>query len=119
MVTDPPLDIAGTSRDAAGGAGAWRRYARAVPGSRVALPPSVRAPFTVYLNGVPQQEGTDYVLRDGALHFPGELRKDRVSGRRWLLGAFGVGTYRQDDSVDVRYERDGRTALAEGLEIES
>jgi hypothetical protein len=30
-----------------------------------------------------------------------------------------VGTYRQNDSVDVRYERaDGSAAVAEGLEIQ-
>ena len=86
-------------------------------GSRVPLPPLVRPPFTVYLNGVLQAEGTDYLVRDAALHFERELRKDRVSGWRWLVGAFGVGTYRQDDSVDVRYERGGRPALAERLEI--
>ena len=43
--------------------------------------------------------------------FERELRKDRISGWRWFLGAWGVGTYRQDDSVDVRYERaDGSPA---------
>jgi hypothetical protein len=89
-----------------------------VPGSRVPLPPKIRPPFTVYLNGVLQAEGPDYVLRGRVLHFDQELRKDRVSGWRWLLGAWGVGTYRQDDSVDVRYERDGRPMLAEGLAIE-
>ena len=88
-----------------------------MPGSRVPLPAWVRPPFAVYLNGILQVEGSDYVVRDDVLHFPGELRKDRVSGRRWLLGAFGVGTYRQDDSVDVRCERGGRPALAEGLAI--
>lgn len=88
-----------------------------MPGSRVLLLPAVRPPFTVYLNGVLQSEGCDYVVRDGALLFDRELRKDRVSGWRWLLGAWGVGTYRQDDSVDVRYEQGGRSRLAEGLEI--
>jgi hypothetical protein len=40
---------------------------------------------------------------------PGEL----------TLGAWGVGTYRQNDSVDVRYEAaDGSPRVAEGLEIE-
>ena len=29
------------------------------------------------------------------------------------VGAFGIGTYRQDDSVDVRYERDGRSRVAQ------
>ena len=37
-----------------------------------------------------------------------------------VLGAWGIGTYRQNDSVDVRYEAaDGSPRLAEGLEIES
>lgn len=87
--------------------------------SRVRLPRAVRAPFQVYLNGVPQVEGRDYVVRGRELVFGRELRKDKVSGWRWFLGAWGVGTYRQDDSVDVRYEReDGTPAVAERLEIE-
>jgi hypothetical protein len=91
-----------------------------MPQSRVRLPRAVRAPFDVYLNGVRQVEGTDYVRDGRELVFERELRKDRVSGWRWLLGAWGVGTYRQDDSVDVRYERaDGTPAVAERLEIEA
>ena len=86
---------------------------------RVKLPREVREPFEVYVNGVPQRLGDDYVVREGALVFPRELRKDRISGWRWALGAWGVGTYRQDDSVDVRYEAaDGSPRVAEGLEIE-
>jgi hypothetical protein len=88
--------------------------------SRVRLPREVRAPYEVYLNGVRQQLGIDYSVREGALVFERELRKDRISGWRWLLGAVGVGTYRQDDSVDVRYEAaDGSPRVAEGLEIEA
>jgi hypothetical protein len=85
--------------------------------SVVPLPPDVREPFEVYLNGVRQVLGQDYRVRGGALVFPRALRKDRVSGWRWLLGAWGVGTYRQDDSVDVRYAVDGRPRVAEGLTI--
>lgn len=88
-----------------------------MPGSRVALPPQVAPPFTVYRNGVLQSEGTDFTVRGDTLEFPGELRKDKVSGWRWFLGAWGVGTYRQHDSIDVRYEHRGRTRLAEGLDI--
>ena len=63
--------------------------------------------------------GTDYKVEQGALVFDRELRKDRISKWRWFLGAWGVGTYRQDDSVDVRYERaDGTPAVAEKLDIE-
>jgi len=87
--------------------------------SKVRLPRDVRDPYDVYLNGVRQQLGVDYVVREGALVFERELRKDRISKRRWLLGAWGVGTYRQNDSVDVRYEApDGSPRVAEGLEIE-
>ena len=88
-----------------------------MPGSRVALPRSVAPPFTVYRNGVLQVEGTDYVVEGRTLAFAAELRKDRISGWRWFLGAWGVGTYRQHDSIDVRYEVGGRTRLAEGLRI--
>jgi hypothetical protein len=86
--------------------------------SIVRLPADVREPFQVYVNGVLQQAGIDYELRAGVLHFPRRLARDRVSGWRWLVGAFGVGTYRQDDSVDVRYERDGRSRVAQQLAIE-
>jgi hypothetical protein len=87
--------------------------------SKVRLPREVRAPYEVYLNGVPQHLGVDYSVREGSLVFERDLRKDKISGWRWLLGAWGVGTYRQNDSVDVRYEApDGSPRVAEGLEIE-
>jgi hypothetical protein len=95
-----------------------------VPGPRearsiVRLPPDVRSPFEVYLNGVCQELGRDYSIEGGALVFEQELRKDRISGWRWFLGAWGVGTYRQNDSVDVRYEAPGGSPrVAEGLAIE-
>jgi hypothetical protein len=82
------------------------------------LPPQVQPPFAVYVSGVPQSEGVDYALRGRELVFEGRaLRKDQVSGWRWLLGSIGIGTYRQDDSVDVRYTLDGRPMVAEGLAV--
>ncbi len=90
-----------------------------VPRSVVKLPPSVGPDFQVFLNGVPQELGSDYQVRDGSLVFDAALRKDRISGWRWLLGAWGVGTYRQNDSVDVRYTAsDGSPRVAEALDIE-
>jgi hypothetical protein len=87
--------------------------------SRVRLPRELRGPYEVYLNGVPQRLGADYLVREGALVFERDLRKDRISGWRWLLGAWGVGTYRQNDSVDVRYVApDGSPRVAEALDIE-
>jgi hypothetical protein len=87
--------------------------------SKAQLPRGVREPYEVYLNGVRQRPGVDFAVRDRSLVFERELRKDRISGWRWLLGAWGVGTYRQNDSIDVRYEAaDGSPRVAEGLEIE-
>ncbi len=85
--------------------------------SIVPLPTEVRSPFEVYVNGVLQQPG-DYQVRDGALVFPRSMMKDKISGWRWALGAWGVGTYRQDDSIDVRWSRpDGSSAVAQQLEV--
>jgi hypothetical protein len=81
--------------------------------SIVRLPAGIEEPFEVYLNGVRQQEGVDYESSGRVLRFPRRLARDRVSGWRWLLGAFGIGTYRQDDSVDVRYELAGSNRVAQ------
>ncbi len=84
--------------------------------SIVKLPAGVQEPFQVFVNGVPQRRGEDYRVRGRELVFERELvQEGRVAAWRWLVGAFGVGTYRRDDSIDVRYERGGRPALAQGL----
>ena len=86
---------------------------------RVKLPPGVRPPFEVYVNGIVQREGADYEYRDGALLFDRPLVKEgRVALWRWLVGAFGVGTYRRNDTVDVRYGLEGRELVAHALDIE-
>jgi hypothetical protein len=85
----------------------------------VKLPPGVRPPFEVYVNGVAQTEGVDYERRGGTLLFDRPLVKEgKVAWWRWLIGAFGVGTYRRDDQVDVRYELRGRPQVAHALDIE-
>jgi hypothetical protein len=88
--------------------------------SAVRLPPGVKPPFDVYINGVPQQEGSDYVVRDGQLLFERELAQEGKLGFwRWALGSVGIGTYRQHHSVDVRYTAsDGRALVAENLPVE-
>ena len=86
--------------------------------SVVQLPAGVGADFEVYVNGVPQRLGTDYRVESGALIFERELKREgRLGLWRWFLGAWGIGTYRQNDSVDVRYEAGGQPRLAEGLHI--
>jgi hypothetical protein len=90
-----------------------------MPRSIVNLPTTVREPYEVFVNGVPQREGHDFQVKGRTLMFDRELRKDHISKRRWFLGAWGVGTYKQDDSIDVRYEAaDGSPRVAEALEIE-
>ena len=91
-----------------------------MPGSVVKLPSHVpEEGFEVFVNGVPQQRGSDYRVQGRRLLFERELRKEgRLGFWRWFLGAWGIGTYRQNDSVDVRYEAGGMPQLAEGLEIE-
>jgi len=87
--------------------------------SIVALPPGVQPPFEVYVNGVRQKPGVDYEVADGTLRLAAELQKEGKLGFwRWFLGAWGVGTYRQNDSVDVSYDRNGRPMLLEGLDID-
>jgi hypothetical protein len=85
--------------------------------SRVKLPPGVKAPFEVYVNGVPQELGSDYQVRGGELLFERELVQQKLGVRAWLLGFWGIGTYRRNDEVDVRYEVEGRPMVAQGLEV--
>ena len=87
--------------------------------SRVTLPAGAGVSFEVYVNGVRQQEGTDFVRDDRDLVFPRELRREgRLSTWRWLSLFLGVaGTYRQNDSVDVVYDAGGRRVVAAGLPI--
>lgn len=87
--------------------------------SRVPLPPGVGAEFEVYVNGVRQREGPDYVRSGTELLFPRSLRREgRLGFWRWLSIFLGVaGTYRQNDSVDVVYETGGRRVVASELPI--
>jgi hypothetical protein len=86
--------------------------------SLVKLPVDVADDFEVYVNGVLQQPEVDFSLEGHQLVFDRILRKERISGWRWFLGAWGVGTYGQDDTVDVRYEApEGEVRLAHGLAI--
>ena len=73
--------------------------------------------FEVFVNGVRQQPDRDFELDGHDLIFDRELRRDRISRWRWLLGAWGVGTYRQDDTVDVSYQVDGEMRLGHNLPI--
>ena len=92
---------------------------QAMASSRVRLPRGVRPPYTVFVNGVRQQEGTDYRVAGDALLFDADLAQEGKLGFwRWFWGAWGIGTYRKDDKVDVTWTVNGRPRVAHGLDIE-
>jgi hypothetical protein len=86
----------------------------------VRLPPAVREPYEVYINGVRQQPGVDFKVRGRTLVFDRPLAKEgRLGFWRWLLMFLSIaGTYRRNDSVDVQYEAQGQTRVATGLDIQ-
>lgn len=89
--------------------------------TRARLPADVARPFEVFVNGVPQVEGTDYHVDGRTLVFERELRSEGKLGFwRWTSIFVGIaGTYRQDDSVDIAYQRGGKPVVATKLPLES
>jgi len=73
------------------------------------------------VNGVEQVEGADFELDGRTLVFDRELKSEGKLGFwRWTSIFVGVaGTYRQDDSVDVVYERNGQRVVATKLALET
>ena len=84
---------------------------------RVKLPSGVRSPFDVYVNGVRQELGSDYRISEGMLLFDRELVSQKLGLKAWLLGFWGIGTYKRNDEIDIRYERDGAPMVAHAAEI--
>ena len=78
--------------------------------TRVDLPRFVNGPFEVFVNGVPQAEGTDFHLFGSTLVFERALASEGKLGFwRWARMALGVaGTYRRNDTIDVVFTVDGR-----------
>ena len=73
----------------------------------------------MFVNGVRQQEGVDYECGPASCVFERPLAKEgRLGLWRWFLGAWGIGTYRKNDQVDVAWEVDGAPRVAHALEIE-
>jgi hypothetical protein len=84
---------------------------------RVKLPRDVRPPYEVYVNGVRQELGRDYRVTSGELVFSRELKRAKIGAGKYFLGIWGIGTYKQNDEVDVRYEINGRPMLAHALDV--
>lgn len=90
------------------------------PRAKVPLPDGATPPFEVFVNGVPQVEGKHYRQVDRNLIFSTPIRQEGKLGFwRWLSMFIGIaGTYRQNDSVDVTFQRDGRRLIESALPIE-
>lgn len=78
------------------------------------LPNAVTGAFEVYVNGIAQEAGRDYEQVGRSLFFTRELKQEgRLGFWRWSSIFMGVaGTYRQNDSIDVIYEANGRRMVA-------
>jgi hypothetical protein len=88
--------------------------------ARIELPSYIRGEIEVFVNGVPQAEGSDFRREGETLLFDRPLaREGRLGPMRWLSMLLGIaGTYRQNDSVDVVYQSAaGRRTVATGLPI--
>ena len=87
-------------------------------GRRVGLPAGVEPPITVYINGIPQAEGTDYRIEGSEIVFTRPILKEEVGGMRWLAMFLGLfGTYRKHETVDLEYRSGGQVQLASDVEI--
>jgi hypothetical protein len=87
-------------------------------GRRVKLPRGAEAPYVVFVNGVQQSEGKDYEVRAGELVFTREIVKEKVGAGRWLAMYLGLfGTYRKDETIDLQFQRSGKTELRSDLPV--
>lgn len=85
---------------------------------RVPLPRGAEPPYRVFVNGVPQEPGSDYDVVGVELHFNRPLEKERLGMGRWTAMFFGLfGSYGKNDQVDVQYHLGGRQIHATGLDI--
>ncbi len=88
-----------------------------VNGSRVQLPPEVEPPFEVYVNGLLQTEGVDFVVEGRELVFAIELAQPARDTARSLFRGFFFGRYKPEHVVDVAYQAGGRGHVVSGLPI--
>ena len=87
-------------------------------GRGVRLPQGAEPPIDVYINGVRQNEGTDYTLASGGIRFERQIVKEEVSGARWLAMLLGLfGSYGKNETVDIQYRLGGETKLISDAEI--
>lgn len=89
-------------------------------GRRVMLPEGAETPVVVYINGVAQTEGQDYNLRGGEILFTREILKEQKSRQRKMIMLIGViGFYAKNETIDVQFQRNGKTELASDLPVQA
>ena len=87
-------------------------------GERVKLPAGAGPPFTVFINGIEQTEGTDYTIADGEILFNRPIVKEKMGTGRWLAMYLGLfGTYRKDETIDLQFSREGKVQLLSDLSV--
>jgi hypothetical protein len=87
-------------------------------GRRVELPAGAEAPYVVFINGVEQKAGEDYAVRAGEIVFTRQIIKEKMGTGRWLAMYLGLfGTYRKDETIDLQFEREGKTELISDLAV--
>ena len=88
-------------------------------GRRVKLPAGAEPPFTVFVNGIEQSQGSDYNVRVGEIVFTRPIIKEKVGAGRWLAMYLGLfGTYRKNETVDIEFRRGGKVELASDVTIQ-
>ena len=89
-------------------------------GRRVKLPAGAEAPYTVFVNGIEQREGADYRVAAGEIVFTRDIVKEEVGKGRWLAMYLGLfGTYRKNETIDLQFQRGGKTELVSDLPVEA
>jgi hypothetical protein len=87
-------------------------------GERVKLPRGAQPPFTVFINGVAQNEGEDYSIEGNEIVFDPPIVKEKIGTSRWLAMYLGLwGTYRKNETVDLEFSREGKVELLSDLPV--
>jgi hypothetical protein len=87
-------------------------------GERVKVPSGAEPPFTVFINGVEQNEGADYSIDGGEIVFTRPIIKEKIGTSRWLAMYLGLwGTYRKNETIDLQFSREGKVQLLSDLPV--
>jgi hypothetical protein len=87
-------------------------------GERVKVPSGAEPPFTVFINGIEQNQGADYSIEGGEIVFTRPIIKEKIGTSRWLAMYLGLwGTYRKNETIDLQFSREGKVQLRSDLPV--